>query len=57
MLQSLYEGDASVKQSKLQQIHTRFDELRMCKDETIVQFNTRVQELKLLQQKETGRLS
>lgn len=45
-LQNCYEGDSSVKQSKLQQIHTIFEELRMQEDESIVQFNTRVQDLK-----------
>ncbi|XP_031106191.1 uncharacterized protein LOC116010828 [Ipomoea triloba] len=46
ILEKLYEGDSSVKQTKMQQVHTRFEELRMKDEETIVEFNARVQELK-----------
>lgn len=34
-----------MKQSKMQQVHKRFEELKMKEDKTIVQFNTQVQEL------------
>ncbi|XP_031091039.1 uncharacterized protein LOC115996034 [Ipomoea triloba] len=46
ILEKLYEGDSSVKQTKMQQVLTRFEELRMKDEETIVEFNARVQELK-----------
>ncbi|MEQ5248926.1 hypothetical protein, partial [Escherichia coli] len=46
ILEKLYEGDVSVKQTKMQQVLTRFEELRMKDEETIVEFNARVQELK-----------
>lgn len=45
ILEKLYEGDSSVKQTKMQQFHTRFEELRMKDEETIVEFNARVQRI------------
>lgn len=35
-----------MKQTKMQQVHTRFEELRMKDKEIVVEFNARVQELK-----------
>lgn len=46
ILEAIYEGDAGMKQSKLQHVHTKFEELKMREDEMIIQFNARIQKLK-----------
>lgn len=45
---SRLERDVGVKQSKLQQVHTKFEELQIREYKKIIQFNAQIQELKKL---------
>jgi len=45
ILETTYEGTDSVRQSKLQLVHSDFEDLRMNENENITSFNERVQEL------------